>query len=148
MHALTGPAIEDASCRLLPFKVAHSTDALLKRGDEIAEVAVAKTVTTNTEGTDVSTKSWTLTIIARLARESTVAEREKGFTRTDIKRRCLAAIAPKSARRNVGPLIDKALEALVGDPASGLALEVRGKSAVGTPVERFMVAAQVLSQAR
>jgi uncharacterized protein DUF3987 len=146
MRALTGEAIQDAACRIVRWRVAHSTDALMKRSAEIGEETIAKTVTTNSSHTDLSADNWVKeVIVTRLAKDAPPSVRDKGFTRTEIKRKCLGTM-PKSARRNVGPLIDKALELMVNDPQSGITLRVEGQDAIGRPTERFQVMPWLINQ--
>lgn len=145
LRALTGEAIEDAACRILLWRIAHTTDALMMRSSEIGEAAVASAVTSNPQDTDLRVPPWVLRVVSKMAREATDDVREKGFTRTEIKRRCVGTM-PKAKRGGVGPLVDKALESYVADPASGVTLHLAGKDAIGRPVERFKVSPGLINQ--
>jgi hypothetical protein len=110
---ITAEAIEDAATRLLPWRIAHTTDALLQRAAEITEDNLAESGFINTKGRDLKPEGMILNAIADMAVKN-MAKNKEGFTRNDIYEGVRSRMGRNRRRgAGLGRMVKDALDALV-----------------------------------
>jgi hypothetical protein len=139
MRGITGEAVQDAACRIVPWRIAHSTDALLQRSAEIAEVAVTKAATSNPQVADRGVHGHVTAALIRLSQEHP-KERVTGFNKTAITKLILSGI-PGPQRTGVARKVGTALAELVADPRSDVSYGTDGRDMLKRPVKQYVVSA-------
>lgn len=120
-RTVTGEMITDAATRILPWRIAHTADALLMRADEMAMDQIARVITENPRMESRTAMSLVLKVIARLAYDMPPNQREYGVRHDDISRE-VRELLPKRQQTGVGDLVDRTLADLVGSPDSRVRL--------------------------
>lgn len=139
-RTVTAKAIEDAATRIIPWRVAHTADALLTRAAEVSQVAMAKAAVSNPNNIDTSVKGIVAKHLAMLASRRP-SQRGEGFTRSVIREQVKQPLArQRGTGAGVGTLVQSALDELVADKQSGITINESGVDAVGNKVSRYIIA--------
>lgn len=118
-RTVTGAMITDAATRIIPWRLAHTADALLQRADEIATENVARMVVENPRMESRAPKVMVLQVMASLSLKSPSLI-DEGIPATEIVQRVKDATGSKSAKAGVPNLVRRVLEELHADPTSGV----------------------------
>lgn len=145
-RVISAEAIRDAATRIIPWRVAHSADALTTRQTEVTTAMMAQAAITNPSGMDTSAAS----IVARhltamaLARPS---QRHDGFTKGEIRAKVKGALQRKRGSGiGVSVVVQHALDELVTDPGSGISINSSTVDAVGQVIPRYVVADDAMAR--
>ena len=136
-------AIEDAATRLVPWRLAHSADALLTRQAEITGTLMAQAAMSNPRSVDLSATGIVAGHLARLA-ITKPSSRAEGFTADQIRARARGVLARQRGGTGIGvaQVVRDALDVLVSDPTSGVTTNFDGVNPVtGKPVARYVIEA-------
>lgn len=135
---VSGEIIEDCATRILPWRVALSTKALMRRQTERVDEVIATSLMENYHQVDLTVDAKVRAVLERMGREASPAERAQGWVRTDITRRVTSTITSKS-RKGVGARVAAALDLLASTSGSGVSKVETGKDAVNRPVYRYLL---------
>jgi hypothetical protein len=141
---VTAQTIEDAACRILPWRWCYSANALTRRANERAEDLVAASMLQlNPQQKDLTAPSMIRDLLKTLATE------DKSLTNPGIPLAKLTekvrSRLPRERRSQVSTLLKTTLPVLCSDPASGIT-EHEGKPGIGGKIPktyRIAVSAQV-----
>ncbi len=126
---VTADLIEDAACRILPWRWCYSADALTKRANERAEDVVAATLTQlNTAQRDLTAPSMIRDILMNLAKDDKTLT-NPGIPSSKLTERVRSRL-PRDRRNQVATLLKTNLPILTSDPKSGIT-EIEGKPGIG-----------------
>lgn len=145
-RVVTGEHITDAATRIIPWRLAHTADALLQRAEEIAQENVARAVVENPQMNSRSPRAMVLQTLAAMAIRKP-AEIDDGFPAGDVCQWVRDSITNKAAKRGVGALVLKVLEELAADQTSGVDAvagginPINGKAAMKYRISREAIAA-------
>lgn len=126
-RVVTAEILQDAALRIIPWRWGLSSLALTRRNNERVENIIATSFNENRSHDDLDVPTKVLKVMAKMAQERP-QERERGWSKTEIVRRCTSTITPKALRRGVGPRIREALEELLRTN-SGIVLADRSPDA-------------------
>lgn len=144
-RTVTAKAIEDAATRIIPWRVAHTADALLTRAAEVSQVAMAKAAVSNPNNIDTSAKGIVAKHLAMLATRRP-GQRADGFTRSQIREQVKQPLArQRGTGAGIAGIVKSALDELVADKQSGVTLNNTGVDAVGNVVDRFVIADEAIA---
>lgn len=134
---VSGEIITDCAIRILPWRMAMSTKALMRRQTERVDDVIAQSMTENTQQTDLSTDAKILAIMHRLSNDEP-KQRGLGWTRGDIGRRVASTISSRS-RKGVAARAGRALDLMAETPGSGITRIEAGVDAINRPVFRYLL---------
>jgi hypothetical protein len=137
-RTVSGQHIEDAATRLLPWRIAHTADALLMRADELATDQLAKLIKENPRREDRTARAIVMKVVAQMTAELPEPLRDAGIGRFQIRERVLNML-PKDQQGSVGSLTDRILSDLVGTPGSGLRMAAASADAPHGLGERYAI---------
>lgn len=116
---VTAEFIEDAACRILPWRWCHSANALTLRSLERAEnIMVDAVLNHNPQQKDITANSMIRDIILNLAKtDSTLAS--TGLPLSKLREKVKSKLKP-AQRTSINQLLKNVLEELTADPTSGI----------------------------
>lgn len=135
---VTAEILDDAALRIIPWRWALSTRALVKRQAERAENIIAASFSENVAHVDLSPESKIVKAMSSMWQQDSRA-RTAGWTQTEVVRRATSTISPKSARQGVGPRLRTALDSLAVTEGSGITREQSGTDGTGSPIYRYVI---------
>jgi hypothetical protein len=118
-RTVTGDMITDAANRIIPWRIAHTADALLQRADEIAMENVARAAVENPRLDSRTPSDMVLRALAQLALKEP-SKMSEGFTRGQIAAKVRDSIPNKAGRNGVGNLVRRILDELAASENSGV----------------------------
>jgi len=139
-RVVTAEILRDAALRVVPWRWGASAKALTRRNNERVDGIIAQSFNENAHQIDLDVPSKILKVMAKMASESNEQDRNWGWTKSQIIRRCTSTI-PKANRRGVGPRIGDALEELLRTPGSGVVPVERPLDADGNWTDHFTITA-------
>ena len=136
-RVLSARAIEDAATRLVPWRIAHTADALLFRAVEVTDQAIREAAVSNPTGADLSTEGAVLRQLIRLAQNNPSAAKD-GFTRGQVREAVRGTLRRvRGTGAGMGDVVNTALEALVAQPHTGVVRLPDSIDGRGFPVARY-----------
>jgi hypothetical protein len=134
---VSGEIIEDCAIRILPWRLALSTKALMRRQTERVDDVIAASMMENSRQTDLSPDSKVLQVLQKMSDEQP-KERSKGWMRSEITRRAASTVSSK-ARSGVGARLGRHLDAMAQTSGSGVVRVAIGSDAVNRPTYRYLL---------
>lgn len=121
---ITEETIEDCATRIVPWRVALHTKALVRRTDDRMQDLVASSAMDNPRAEDRTPAGRIRTLMGKMAREMP-DKASDGWGKRDITRKFESTL-PRQGKKGAAKLVADALEKLCKDPDSGVAM-VEGK---------------------
>jgi hypothetical protein len=137
-RGLDAATITDIATRVLVWRIAHTTDALLQRASEVGTMTMERAALANPRGVALDVPTQVLKVMAKMAAEDNYA-RQVGWTPSEIARK---VIVPRNQRRGITGVVRSALIELAADQRSGIIARDTGENAVGAIVWRFVISAE------
>lgn len=113
---ITAEILEDCALRIVPWRWALSTRALLKRNTDRAEQVLSESFMANPHQVDLSVEAKVQATLGRMVSENQ-RQAKAGWTQGEIVQRTTSTLH-KDRRKGVAPTLRAALQKLVDDPTS------------------------------
>lgn len=140
-RVVTAEILRDAALRIIPWRIGLSAIALTRRNNDRVDAVIGQSFAENRSQDDLDVPSKVLKVMSKMASEcGREMERDAGWDRSTIIRRCTSTI-PKPSRRGVGRRISDALDELLRTPGSGVTLAERPADADGRYSDHYTISA-------